>query len=155
MCIRDSNGRGVPQDRAEAAKWFRKAADQGLPRAQYLLALLLKDGMNDPPDDLPQASLLLQSAADNGYKEAQNELGVMYEQGVGKKQSYTEAIRWYQLAAAQGAVSYTHLDVYKRQPVSRQSPLGKSSSMRASRPSSMGARWSAASSAQALSLIHI
>ena len=96
------NGRGVPQDRAEAAKWFRKAADQGLPRAQYLLALLLKDGKSDPPDDLPQASHLLLSAANNGYKEAQNELGVMYEQGVGTKQSYTEAIRWYQQAAAQG-----------------------------------------------------
>ena len=96
------NGRGVLQDRGEAAKWFRKAADQGLPRAQYLLALLLKDGKNDPPDNLPHASHLLQSAAHNGYQEAQNELGVVYELGLGTKQSYTEAIRWYQQAAAQG-----------------------------------------------------
>ena len=32
------------QDYAKAASWFQKAADQGLPQAQYQLALLLKDG---------------------------------------------------------------------------------------------------------------
>ncbi len=30
-----ANGRGVPQDDAEAAKWFRLAAEQGLVEAQF------------------------------------------------------------------------------------------------------------------------
>jgi len=27
---------GVPQDRTEAARWYRKAADQGHPEAQHI-----------------------------------------------------------------------------------------------------------------------
>src|SRR5215472_6965852 len=38
-------GRGVPQDYAEAAKWFRKAADQGNADAQYGLGLLYFKGL--------------------------------------------------------------------------------------------------------------
>src|SRR4051812_39033386 len=30
-------GRGVPQDYAEATKWYRRSAEQGLPLAQHLL----------------------------------------------------------------------------------------------------------------------
>ena len=34
------NGRGVPQDDAEAAKWYRLAADQGQANAQFLLGVM-------------------------------------------------------------------------------------------------------------------
>jgi len=33
-------GQGVPQDSAEAVKWYRKAAEQGLPSAQFNLGLM-------------------------------------------------------------------------------------------------------------------
>ena len=33
------NGEGVPQDYAEAVKWYRLAAEQGDARAQYNLGL--------------------------------------------------------------------------------------------------------------------
>jgi TPR repeat protein len=33
-------GRGVPQDLAQAVKWYRKAAEQGNPQAQYWLRRL-------------------------------------------------------------------------------------------------------------------
>jgi len=32
-----ANGTGVPRDLAEAAKWYRKAADQGHPHAKEAL----------------------------------------------------------------------------------------------------------------------
>ena len=37
------NGRGVPQDAAQAAAWTRKAADQGLAVAQSNLAVMYRD----------------------------------------------------------------------------------------------------------------
>ena len=39
-----TEGNGVPEDYAEALKWFRKAADQGNPIAQYNLGLLYVQG---------------------------------------------------------------------------------------------------------------
>ena len=39
-----SEGHGVPQDHAEAAKWYRLAADQRHPQAQYNLGLLYATG---------------------------------------------------------------------------------------------------------------
>ncbi|WP_352811818.1 SEL1-like repeat protein [Mesorhizobium sp. M0293] len=35
------DGRGVPQDHAEAAKWLRLAADQGWADAQYDLGVII------------------------------------------------------------------------------------------------------------------
>ena len=37
-------GIGVTQDYGEAAKWYRKAADQGVPEAQYNLAVAYSRG---------------------------------------------------------------------------------------------------------------
>ena len=36
--INYSTGQGVPQDYAEAMRWYRLAADQGHPGGQFLLA---------------------------------------------------------------------------------------------------------------------
>jgi TPR repeat protein len=52
-----ANGDGVPQDFAEAAKWFRKAADQGDTEAQSNLKLLTRPPATDA------ASLMVRSAA--------------------------------------------------------------------------------------------
>ncbi|WP_230656265.1 tetratricopeptide repeat protein [Psychrobacter sp. I-STPA10] len=43
-------------------------------------------------------------AAEQGDAKAQNNLGVMYHQGLGVEQSYTEAAKWYQKAALQGNI---------------------------------------------------
>jgi TPR repeat protein len=37
-------GQGVPQDYAEAAKWYRLAADRGYPEAQYNLGVFSASG---------------------------------------------------------------------------------------------------------------
>jgi TPR repeat protein len=44
------NGEGVPQDDAEAVRWYRLAADQGFARAQYSLGLLYENGEGVPQD---------------------------------------------------------------------------------------------------------
>lgn len=45
-------GRGVAQDHAEAAKWYRKAADQGLAGAQSNLGVMYGLGQGVPRDDV-------------------------------------------------------------------------------------------------------
>ena len=43
-------GQGVPQDYAQAALWYRKAAEQGYAVAQYNLGRLYDDGRGVPQD---------------------------------------------------------------------------------------------------------
>jgi uncharacterized protein len=43
-------GYGVPQDYAEALKWYQKAADQGDPTGQSLVAFMYKAGRGVPQD---------------------------------------------------------------------------------------------------------
>jgi TPR repeat protein len=43
-----ANGNGVPQDDAEAMKWYGKAADQGLDAAQAALGFGYCDGRGAP-----------------------------------------------------------------------------------------------------------
>ena len=38
------NGEGVPQDDAEAVRWYRLAAAQGFAEAQFTLGLMYRDG---------------------------------------------------------------------------------------------------------------
>jgi hypothetical protein len=65
------DGRGVPQDYAEAARWFRKAADQGNAEAQNNLGELSKDGRG-VPQDYAEAARWFRKAADQGHADAQN-----------------------------------------------------------------------------------
>ena len=46
-----ASGEGVAQDHAEAAKWFRLAAEQGVPEAQNVLGLMYAAGAGVPKDD--------------------------------------------------------------------------------------------------------
>jgi hypothetical protein len=49
MCY---NGKGVPEDKKEAVKWYRKAADQGHRSAQYYLGAMYYYGEGVPKDDV-------------------------------------------------------------------------------------------------------
>jgi TPR repeat protein len=44
-------GRGVPQDDAEAVRWYRKAAEQGDAEAQGKLGVMYANGRGVPNDD--------------------------------------------------------------------------------------------------------
>ena len=45
-------GEGVPQDDAEAVRWYRLAAEQGNPFAQYSLGSHYRNGRGVPQDDV-------------------------------------------------------------------------------------------------------
>jgi TPR repeat protein len=45
-----ANGYGVPQDYAEAVRWYRLAAGQGNAKAQYNLGLMYYNGEGVPQD---------------------------------------------------------------------------------------------------------
>ena len=45
-----AQGRGVPQDYAQAMQWYRKAADQGIAHAQYNLGVMYAQGQGVAQD---------------------------------------------------------------------------------------------------------
>ena len=61
-----ADGRGVSQDDAEAVRWFRLAAGQGVAEAQGNLGIMDANGEGVPPDDLlAYAGLNLAAAQGN------------------------------------------------------------------------------------------
>ena len=60
--VMDSKGQRGAQDYAEAVRWYRKAAEQGLPDAQFYLGLMYGKGQG-VPQDYTQAHLWFNLAA--------------------------------------------------------------------------------------------
>ncbi len=96
-----ANGEGVPQDYAEAARWYRKAAEQGLSLAQHNLAVMYHFGYGVRKDPA-EAMKWYRKAAQQGVARSQLLLGDMYAKGQGVDQNYTEAMKWYVKAAERG-----------------------------------------------------
>jgi TPR repeat protein len=94
-------GKGIPQDYVQAAYWFRKAAEQGIDKAQYDLGLLYENGQG-VGRDYAQAAMWYRKAAEQGYSNAQTNLALLYEDGRGIPQDYAQAASWYRKAAEQG-----------------------------------------------------
>jgi TPR repeat protein len=67
-------GRVVPQDNVEAAKWLRRAADQGYLPAQAKLGELLMEGGHGLSADLVDAYYWLSKAASAGDAQAKKTL---------------------------------------------------------------------------------
>jgi len=89
---------GYPKDPVEAAKWFRKAADQGEASSQNLLGELYVQGKG-VPKDYTQAIQWFQKAADQGEPHACVWVGVAYQQGIaGMPKDTQKAIEWYKKA---------------------------------------------------------
>ena len=96
-------------DRAEAAKWYRLAADQGNADAQHELGLMYSLGLGVERDDAEAAKWYRKAkesyrkAAEKGDAEAQIKLGDAYQSGYeGVAKDFTEAVNWYRKAADQG-----------------------------------------------------
>jgi len=96
-----AEGKGVKQDYAQAAKWYRKAAKQGHRSAQSSLGYLYDVGKG-VKQDYAQAAKWYRKAAEQGSPSAQNSLGYLYDVGKGVKQDYSQAAKWYRKAAEQG-----------------------------------------------------
>jgi len=93
------DGKGVPQDHAEAARWYRKAAEQGYASAQSNLGFAYDKGQG-VPQDYAEAVRWYRKAAEQGNATAQFNLGVSYYKGRGLPQDYVSAHMWLNLAAS-------------------------------------------------------
>ncbi len=68
---------GAPKDYKEAAKWYRKAAEQGDADAQFRLGVMYHEG-EGVSQDYTEAAKWSRKAAEQGDASAQINLGVMY-----------------------------------------------------------------------------
>jgi TPR repeat protein len=93
------NGKGVPQDNAQAVVWWRKAAEQGNAEGQIALGLryIMGEGL---PQDKAQGLAWFRKAAEQGNALGQVWVGVAYEAGRSVPQDYVRAHMWYNLAAS-------------------------------------------------------
>ena len=85
-------GEGVPQDDAEAVRWYRLAAEQGHAGAQNKLGFAYGTGDGVPQDDA-EAARWYRLAAEQGNASAQYNLGVAYGTGDGVPQGASEITR--------------------------------------------------------------
>jgi hypothetical protein len=67
------NGDGVPKNKAEAVKLYTKAADQGLPQAQFDLGVAYYNG-DGVPKNIAEAKKWIKKAADQGFEKAKEAL---------------------------------------------------------------------------------
>ena len=94
-------GDGVPVDKTEAAKWYRKAAEQGDAEAQNKLGVCYVMGEGVPVDKA-EAAKWYRKAAEQRHAKGQYNLGMCYDYGVGVPVDKTEAAKWYRRAARRG-----------------------------------------------------
>ena len=98
---RYTDGRGVPGDFAEAAKWYKLSADRGFAPAQYRLANLYEKGTG-VPRDIAAAKVLYEQAAAAGNASAMHNLAVLHASGSDGAQDYAKAAEWFGKAADLG-----------------------------------------------------
>lgn len=95
-----AEGKGVARDYAQAAVWYRKAADKGDISGEVHLAGLYRDGGKNFQRDMAQAGQWYRKAADQGDVSSEGTMGTLYSMGQGVPQNYAEAYYWLDLAAA-------------------------------------------------------
>lgn len=96
-------GFGVKEDKAEAANWTTKAADQGHETAGF--KLLYWDIEKNGVTDANKGKIAdLKAKANEGNPQAQYYVGKMYSRGVGEKRNSNKAISWLNKAALVGVL---------------------------------------------------
>ena len=86
---------------AEAARWFRRSAEQGHPVGWYQLGLAYYRGRGVARDRGRAFELILR-AAQSGDVVAEYGVGLSYEDGHGTQRDLAKARRWFQRAADKG-----------------------------------------------------
>ena len=94
-------GKGTLADPVEAAKWCRKAAEQGLPRAMKSLAGSYRDGDGVEQDESAMV-IWLRKAAGLDDADAQCELSIYLSQNGTTDAERAEADKWLRKAATLG-----------------------------------------------------
>jgi TPR repeat protein len=98
------SGKGVQQNKAKAANWFRQAAEEGDADAQAELGYMYDRG-EGVPQNKAEAVKWYRRAAEQGHAKAQNNLGIMYMKGEDVAQDKAEAVKLWKQAAEQRCVA--------------------------------------------------
>jgi localization factor PodJL len=101
VAMRFVEGRGVPPNLEEGARWFERAASKGLTPAQFRYASMLEKGQG-VKKDLAAAQKLYIAAASKGHAKAMHNLAVLYAEGAEGKPDYASAAQWFRKAAEHG-----------------------------------------------------
>ena len=92
---------GDVQNQIEATKWYKRAAEQGLPEAQYNLGIRYHRGIGTKRDE-KTALEYISAAADQALPVAQFDLGMRYLRGQGLRKNDFQAYVWLGAAAQAG-----------------------------------------------------
>lgn len=95
------NGTSVAKDYLEAARWWRKAADQDYAPAQYQFGLCCYAGYG-VEQDCAESVKWWNKASERGNAPAQYNLGCCYFYGYGTGKNLVAADKWLNLASASG-----------------------------------------------------
>jgi localization factor PodJL len=99
--VRYAEGKGVPQNLDEAAKWMDRAAQAGIIPATFRLGTFYEKGLGVKKDtDL--ARRYYTQAAERGNAKAMHNLAVLDADGGGKGANYKSASQWFRKAADRG-----------------------------------------------------
>lgn len=95
-----ATGSGTAKDPAEGLRWLTRAAEHGLPSAQFGLGLSFEQAGQSAA-----AVPWYRRAAEQGSASAENALGFAYEKGRGVEADPATAATWYRRAAEHGSAN--------------------------------------------------
>jgi localization factor PodJL len=99
--LRFTEGKGVPSNLEEAAKWYDRAARAGVVPAIFRIGTFYEKGMGVKKDaDIARRYYV--QAADRGSAKAMHNLAVLDADGGGAAANYKSAAQWFRKAAERG-----------------------------------------------------
>lgn len=96
-----SAGGCLPQDDIKAAELFRRAAEKGDERGQYLLSNEYQEGDGVEQNDIEAFNWCLKSA-EQSFVPSMTRLGEYYFYGIGTDQNFEKAVEWLNKASYDG-----------------------------------------------------
>ena len=96
------HGLGVKRQLSEAAKWYLRAAEGGMPAAQEAIGDFYASGLFFRSIDYARAAKWYRKAARQGRASAQLKIGVLLAEGFAKSPNKDAAIKWLRKAQKQG-----------------------------------------------------
>jgi localization factor PodJL len=99
--LRFAEGKGVPSNLEEAAKWYDRAARAGVVPAIFRIGTFYEKGMG-VKKDVDIARRYYTQAADRGSAKAMHNLAVLDADGGGAGANYKSAAQWFRKAAERG-----------------------------------------------------
>lgn len=99
--VRFAEGKGVPTNYDEAAKWYDRAAQAGVVPAIFRLGTLYEKGLG-VKKDADIARRYYTQAAERGNAKAMHNLAVLDADGGGRGANYKSAAQWFRKAADRG-----------------------------------------------------